>query len=50
MFIDYFSRKSWIFFMKTEDEVFSRFQYFKAQVEKQTEKKIKVLSSDNGGE
>jgi hypothetical protein len=25
-FIDEFSRKTWIFFMKTKDEVFSRFQ------------------------
>jgi hypothetical protein len=25
-FIDDFSRKTWIFFMKTKDEVFSRFQ------------------------
>jgi hypothetical protein len=28
-FIDDFSRKTWIFFMKTKDEVFSRFQEFK---------------------
>jgi hypothetical protein len=50
MFIDEFSRKTWIFFMKTKDEVFSRFQEFRAQVENQTGKKIKVLRSDNGGE
>jgi transposase InsO family protein len=49
-FIDDFSRKTWIFFMKTKDEVFSRFREFKAQVENQTGKKIKVLRSDNGGE
>jgi transposase InsO family protein len=36
--------------MKTKDEVFSRFWEFKAQVEKQTKKKIKVSRSDNGGE
>jgi hypothetical protein len=34
-FIDDFSRKTWIFFMKTKDEVFSRFREFKAQVENQ---------------
>jgi transposase InsO family protein len=50
IFIDDFSRKTWIFFMKTKDEVFSRFQEFKAQVENLTGKKIKVLRSDNGGE
>ena len=49
-FIDDFSRKTWIYFMKTKDEVFSRFQEFKALVENQTGSKIKVLRSDNGGE
>jgi hypothetical protein len=36
--------------MKTKDEVFNKFQEFKALVENQTGKKIKVLRSDNGGE
>jgi transposase InsO family protein len=49
-FIDDFSRKTWIYFIKTKDEVFSRFQEFKALMEKQTGRKIKVLRSDNGGE
>jgi hypothetical protein len=49
-FIDDFSRKTWIFFMKTKDEVFSWFQEFKAQVENQIGNKIKVLRSNNGGE
>jgi transposase InsO family protein len=49
-FIDDFSRKTWIYFMKTKDEVFSRFQEFKAQTENLTGKKIKVLRTDNGGE
>jgi hypothetical protein len=30
--IDDFSKKSWIYFMKTKDEVFSRFRAFKSQV------------------
>jgi hypothetical protein len=38
------------YFMKTKDEVFSRFQEFKDLVENQTGRKIKVLRSDNGGE
>jgi hypothetical protein len=49
-FIDDHSRKTWIYFMKTKDKVFSRFQEFKALVENQTGKKIKTLRSDNGGE
>ena len=36
--------------MKTKDEVFSRFKEFKAHVENQTGKKIKVSRSDNWGE
>jgi hypothetical protein len=50
VFIDDFSRKSWIFFMKTKGQVFSQFQEFKALVENQTGKKIRVLRSNNGGE
>jgi hypothetical protein len=49
-FIDDFSRKTWIYFMRTKDEVFSRFQEFKALVENATGRKIKVLTLDNGGE
>jgi transposase InsO family protein len=49
-FIDDHSRKTWIYFLKTKSEVFKRFQEFKALVENQTGRKIKVLRSDNGGE
>jgi transposase InsO family protein len=50
IFIDDFSRKSWIFFMKTKGQVFNRFQEFKALVENQTGKKVRVPRTDNGGE
>jgi transposase InsO family protein len=36
--------------LKAKDEVFSKFQEFKALVENLSERKIKVLRSDNGGE
>lgn len=49
-FIDNHSKKTWIFFLKTKDKVFKRFQEFKSLVENQTWKKIKVLRLDNGGE
>ena len=49
-FIDDYSRKTWIYFLKAKGEVFIRFQEFKALVENQTRKKIKVLRSDNRGE
>jgi transposase InsO family protein len=50
IFTDDYSRRTWIFFIKTKDEAFSCFKEFKALVENQTKKKIKVLSSNNGGE
>jgi transposase InsO family protein len=50
LFIDDHSWKTWIYFLKTKDGVLAKFQEFKAQVENLTEKKIKVLRSDNGGE
>jgi transposase InsO family protein len=49
-FIDDHSKKTWIYFLKAKSEVFRRFQEFKALVENQIGKKIKVLRSDNGGE
>ena len=49
-FINDYSRKTCIYFPKTKGEVFDRFQEFKALVENETGKKIKVLRSDNGGE
>jgi len=49
-FIDDFSRKTWIYFLKTKDEVFSKSQEFKALAENQRGKKIKLLRMDNGGE
>jgi hypothetical protein len=49
-FIDDFSRNTWIYFLRNKSEVFDNFKEFKALVENQIEKKIKVLRTDNGGE
>ena len=49
-FIDDFSRKTWIYFLKGKNEVFDKFKEFKALVENLSEKKIKIFRSDNGGE
>lgn len=38
-FIDDHSRKTWIYFLKTKDEVFDRFREFKALVENTTGKR-----------
>jgi hypothetical protein len=43
LFIDDHSRKTWIYFMKNKDGVLGKFQEFKAQVENQTGRKIRVL-------
>jgi transposase InsO family protein len=50
IFIDDYSRKTWLYLLKTKDEVFSKFQEFKAKIENLTNKKIKTLRIDNGGE
>ena len=49
-FTNDFSRKTWIYFLKKKDEAFKWFHTFKALVENQTEKRIKVLRTDNGTE
>jgi transposase InsO family protein len=49
-FIDDYSHKTWVYFLKSKDEVFSNFKEFKALIENLSERKIKILRSDNGGE
>jgi hypothetical protein len=49
-FIDDYSRKTWFYLLKTKNEVFDKFQEFKAKIENLTSKKIKTLRTDNGGE
>ena len=50
LFINDFSRKSWIYFLKAKSETFVKFQEFKALVENQIGRNIHVLRYDNGGE
>ena len=49
-FIDDYSCNTWIYFLKSKDEVFGKFKEFKALVENLFENNIKTLISDNGGE
>ncbi|CAL5393971.1 unnamed protein product [Camellia sinensis] len=42
--------KVWVYVLKTKAEVFQHFQTFHAMVERKTEKKLKCLRTDNGGE
>jgi len=49
-FVDDFSRRVWVFTMKNKNDVLGIFLKWKAQVQNQTGRKIKVLLTDNGGE
>lgn len=49
-FIDDLSRKVWIYLIKLKSEVFTVFKQFKALVEKQSGRKLKILRIDGGGE
>ena len=49
-FIDDYSHKTWIYFLKGKYEVFERFKEFKDLVENLSKNNIKTLQSDNGGE
>jgi hypothetical protein len=50
IFIYDYSIKTWLYLLKTKDEVFNKFQEFKEEIENLTNKKIKMLRTDNGGE
>jgi transposase InsO family protein len=48
-FIDDFSRRTWVYFLKLKSEVFDKFLAYKALVEKQSGHQIQKLRTDNGG-
>ncbi|KAK4388734.1 Retrovirus-related Pol polyprotein from transposon TNT 1-94 [Sesamum angolense] len=50
LFIDDYSRMTWVYFMREKFEVFKVFKKFKNLVEKQSGRSIKVLRSDRGKE
>ncbi|KAG8479441.1 hypothetical protein CXB51_029725 [Gossypium anomalum] len=49
-FVDDFSRRVWVYTMRTKYEVLEFFLKWKTMIENQTGKKIKWLRTDNGGE
>ncbi|KAK2404089.1 hypothetical protein QL285_053465 [Trifolium repens] len=49
-FVDEFSRMTWLYHIKVKSEAFNVFKRFKALVDKQSGKPIKVLRTDGGGE
>jgi transposase InsO family protein len=50
IFVDDFSCFTWIYFLRQKSEVFQHLKDFKAFVETQSGKKIKILRNDNRGE
>jgi hypothetical protein len=49
-FIDFFSRKTHVYFLKTKGKAFEKFKQYKVLVENKIGHISKVLRSDNGGE
>ena len=49
-FIDDRSRYTWVYILKTKDEVFEKFLEWKAMAEKSLGKEVKTLRTDGGGE
>ena len=47
-FIDDFSHKNWIYFLKGKSEFFIKFKEYKALVKNQMDRNIKTLRSYNG--
>lgn len=50
MFIDDYSRKTWVYFLAEKGEAFTSFKLFKNRVEKDTGSSLKCLRTDRGGE
>jgi hypothetical protein len=50
IFIDDYSRKCWIYFLKDKSDTFDKFKEYKSFIEKKTQKHIRTLRTNNGGE
>ena len=50
LFIDDYTRKAWVYFLKNKSEAFDCFKRFKAVIEKESGYEIKSLRTDRGGE
>ncbi len=49
-FTDNVSKKTWIYFLKSKDQVYTKFRQFHALVTNKSGMTMKKLHSDNGGE
>ena len=50
VFTDDYSRKGWVYFLKSKDETLTKFQEFQHRIESETGNKIQILCTDRGGE
>lgn len=50
IFIDDCTRKTFVYFLKSKNEVYEKFKLFKNFAERETGNKLKILRSDNGKE
>ena len=50
LFVDDYTRMTWLYLLKQKDEVLGVFKSFHAMVQTQFSAKVQVLRSDNGGE
>jgi Integrase core domain len=48
-FVDDNSKKIWTYYLKSKDQVSDVFKQWVVEVERETEKKVKCIWSDNGG-
>ena len=49
-FTDDYTHYSWVYVLKRKDEVFEKFQEWKALAERSSGQKLKVFRTDNGGD
>ena len=50
LIVDDWCRHMWVYFLKSKDEALAKFKIFKAEVEMETEHKVKALRTNRGGE
>lgn len=50
LFVDDYTRMTWIYFLQQKSQVFEKFTHFYAMIQTQFKTNIQVLRSDNGGE
>ena len=49
-FIDDYSKKIWAYLLRSKYQVIDVFKHFHASIERETEKQLKHIRADNGGE